>query len=747
MPTFDSEQSLPQLPLPQLQETISQALTAIQPLSTPEEYSDLKAKAGLFINSNAAKTLQLHLLRCAQDNSNYLDSDGISAATGNVYGTLRGQTLPRNPFFILEDDPLKTFTPSQAFRAALLTVSALRFAVSLRQESLSPDTAPKSGRHLTMEPYKNLFGTTMVPHDETEGIGISISRYPESRHIVVMARGQLYTLEVLSPENNQIWFSKFELTNRFKEIMADAASIDSLEATRHAIGTFSTEMKPTWRFARRRLEQTNKVHMEALDSALFVVCLDHESPATDPERVQFASHGTSRTNNQGVQVGTCTNRLYDKLCFVVTPNSVAACIYPAAIMDGTTVLRFLSDIYTDSVLRLARQINGSHYTLWKQTNTVPINEEIEKPIPHRLRFELPQDLQAALHLAETRLADIISQHEYVFRTINSVGETFLCKRMCLPADSLVQTCIQVTYYALYGRMASTVEPVTTRRFRSARTEPVTSQSEKMRRLCQAFLSPTPDEQKWSLILDAVNEHRDKVIAATHGKGFERHLSALRASFIQRKVLNRLHPDLPAIGQGETTIPSFLFDPCVDMLYRPELLAANCGNPALHMFGITPSIPTGFGIGYIIKEDSVSFVASSQWRQTDRFLDTLASVITEVKSLWKSVVNGASARKGSHVGNRSDQLQGYLDSIPMSLVASNNSSLQRQNVSAKRDADTTILGGYDYFDVTELNLRSELHSELQSQTISRNGSSSNLPGNSNVNGNAEVGRKLVVNEDL
>ncbi|VEU23179.1 DEKNAAC104039 [Brettanomyces naardenensis] len=732
MTTFSFESSLPKLPLPELSSTISQSLAALQPLVSPEEFSQLSSKAHQFLSSSSAASLQQHLQRCSDENSNYLDSKGISEATGNVYGTLRGQTLPRNPFFILEDDPLKSFTPSQAFRASLLTVSALRFAVSLRQQTLGPDVAPRSGTHLTMESYKNLFGTTMVPHDETEGIGISVLRFPESRHIVVMARGQFYSLEVLSPDKDQIWFSKYELTSRFNEIIADAESLDSMEATRHAVGTFSTEMKPTWRYARRRLEETNPEQIKEIDSALFVVCLDHESPHLDPERVQFASHGTSKTNSQGIQVGTCTNRLYDKLCFVVTPNSVAACIYPAAIMDGTTVLRFLSDIYTDSVLRLARQINGSHYTLWRQTNTVPINEKIVKPVPNRIHFDMPQDLQAALHLAETRLADIISQHEYVFRSIKTFGESYIRGRMRLPADSLVQVCIQVTYYALYGRMASSVEPVTTRKFRNARTEPVTSQSETLRRLCQLFLSPTSDEEKWEMLLRAIDEHRGKLVSSTRGRGFERHLSALRAAFIQRKTLNALHPDLAPI-QLDPSIPPFLFDPCVDMLYRPEILAANCGNPALHMFGITPAIPTGFGIGYIIKEDSISMVASSQWRQTGRFLDTLVSVLTEVKSLWKSVVSGANARKGSNVVDRSDQLQGYLDSIPMAMVASNHSSsLQRQS-SRKKEADASILGGYDYFDVEALNLRSEMHS----QTISRSNSVSDL----------DVGRKLVISEDL
>lgn len=724
MATFEQEGTLPKLPLPSLQSTLTQALDSLEPLVTPEDFAKLRDRAGEFDTSETGIALQKHLERSSLNNANYLDSKGIFTATSSVYGALRGQTLPRNPFFILEDDPLKSFAPSQAFRASMLTISALRFAISLRQKNLPPDIAPKSGNALTMQPYLNLFGTTMVPHTENEGsIGIDTKRCPESRHIVIMAHSQFYSLEVLSPDD-QIWFSKNELTSRFNEIISDAAAIDPSDATRTAIGTFTTEMKPTWRYARSRLEQTNPEQLAAIDSALFVVCLDHESPQTPAERIQFASHGTSYTNAEGIQIGTCTNRLYDKLCLVVTPNSVAACIYPAAILDGTTVLRFLSDVYTDSVLRLARQINGNQFTLWRETNTVPINEKISKPHPKRLRFDLPSDLLGALHLAETRLADIISQHEYVSRTIDTLGETFIGTRMKLSSDSFIQTCVLVTYHALYGHLPATIEPVTTRRFRNARTEPATGQSVAMYKLCQAFISPTSDEEKWSLFLDAVTEHRQKVNNATHGKGFERHLAALRASFINRKVMNQMHPDLAPIP--DAGVPPFLFDSNVDMLFRPELLVANCGNPALYMFGITPAIPAGFGIGYIIKDDSISFVAASQWRQTDRFLNTLDSVFDEVKRVWRSVVT-SSAKK--NVPKRSEKLQKYIDSIPMSLASSDHATMARPV--RKANVDSHLLGGYDYFDVDDMNQRSEMHSRSVSRT------------NSSLSLEQEVGRKLVL----
>ncbi|KAG7822217.1 hypothetical protein KL928_000692 [Ogataea angusta] len=722
--TFQHEAQLPQLPVPALLDTVDQALKALKPLVSADEYRHLEEKSFELLNSDIVQLLQQHLLESSKLNHNYLESEGISPTTANVYGDLRGHTLPRNPFFIFEDDPLKSMPPTQAFRASILVTSALRFIVALRQDLLAPDTAPKSKQPLSMSSYHNLFGTTIVPFNN----GVTIKRctdYQKSRHIVVMARSQFYVLEVLS-EDHQIWFSKHELKEILLEIMEDSKKEDQADVSRRAIGSFTTELKSTWKHARSCLERSNQDVLDVLDNALFVVSLDHEAPTNDLQKVQYVSHGTSRIDSNGIQVGTCTNRYYDKLNLVITENSVAACVYPAACMDGTTVLRFVSDIYTDSVLRLARKINGTNYTLWKNVNTVPINSQLDKPTFQKLEFELTPELRSGLHLAETRLADIIHQHEYVSRTVTTLGNSVFANKLNLPGDSIVQLAIQITYYALYGKSAPTLEPVSTRKFRDARTEPICIQSEAVLALCQAFISQTSGSQKWNLLLDAVHEHSQKIRNASRGQGFERHLSALRSAFIQLDLLQKLHPNVPKCQTRQ--VPPFLFEPALDNLYKPELLVANCGNPALHLFGVTPAIPTGFGIGYIIKDDMISIVASSQWRQTDRFLETLESVFDEIKSLWKE--EGSVSDKSTE-RSRARELESYAGAIPKSMLTSNY-TLKSSN----------ILGGYDYFDVNELAARSGNSTAMHSSMSTRSNSAMNI----DTTRDQGVGKRIRVNED-
>lgn len=748
--TFEREESLPKLPLPELKNSIFKALEALKPITSDSDFERIVGNAENFINSNQSHVLQSHLTKLAESNDNYLNSDGISSTTSNVYGDLRGQTLPRNPFFILEDDPMKNFAPSQEYRAAVLTTSTLRFIVALKQGFLKPDFNAASKQPLTMSSYHNLFGTTVVPGLNN---GISLKKTKNSKHIIFMSHGQFYALTVLS-EKDQIWFSKHELSAIIKKIIHDS----TVEKTNYNVGPFTSESKLVWKMAKLALLKSNPEQMELIESALFIVSLDHEkfdiNNDTNDNKIQLVTHGTSKIDKNGSQYGTCVNRYYDKLNLVVTKNATAACIYPASIIDGTTVLRFISDVYTDSVLRLARMINGKNYTLWSEINTVPINSEIIKPQFTHIKFNLPNDVANGLHLAESRLGDMINQHEYVSKKIN-FGKQYIREKMKLPVDSFVQMCIQITYYALYGKCPSTYEPVSTRKFRDSRTEPICIQNEAVLDLCQAFISQTSDQTKWKLFLNAIEKHRENAKNASNGLGFERHLSALRSAFIQRNHLNQLHPDLPPIDSH--SIPSFIFDPALENLYKPEIIAANCGNPALDYFGITPSIPSGFGFGYIIKDDSITLVASSQWRQTGRFLDTLERVFSSIKEMWKSIIlnnNGA-------VHTRDKDLQSYISSIPMSMVTSNNSSWLPNlpspfpTKSPASATDAYILGGYDYFDVGELHSRSALASKVQSRSISRVSSQINLgksPSFKNVNSAhtnkpPTVGRLLSLQSDF
>ena len=52
---------------------------------------------------------------------------------------------------------------------------------------------------------------------------------------------------------------------------------------------------------------------------------------------------------------------------------------------------------------------------------------------------------------------------------------------------------------------------------------------------------------------------------------------------------------------------------------------------LRLFGFGPVVADGFGIGYIIKDECISFCAASKHRQTERYLHTLSTTLAAMQA--------------------------------------------------------------------------------------------------------------------
>lgn len=228
------------------------------------------------------------------------------------------------------DDP----TPArgnQLMRATSLILASLAFVHDLRTAQLEPDNF--RGIPLDMSQYPKLFGTARIP--TREGCRMQID--PESKHIVVMARGQFYwfdvshfgrycqstitdrcfstvnTPQVLDSKNRPALTERALLAN-LTAILNDAARTPPNQVAQQALGVLSTERRSTWAAIRQDLmnHEGNSLCLDMIDKALFVVCLDDTSPATASEMCNNMLCGTYKLE-KGVQVGTCTNRWYDKV--------------------------------------------------------------------------------------------------------------------------------------------------------------------------------------------------------------------------------------------------------------------------------------------------------------------------------------------------------------------------------------------------------------------------------------------------
>lgn len=405
-------------------------------------------------------------------------------------------------------------------------VSALEFVRAVRKEELPPDTV--KGTPLCMYQYERLFGTARVP---TEA-GCQIEQDPESKHIIVMCHGQFYWFDVLD-DNSDLIMTERDIAINLQTIIDDAAQTPIQEAAKGALGVLSTENRKVWSGLREILTRepgsNNADCLSIVDTALFVVCLDYTEPTTAAALCQNMLCGTSEIE-KGVQIGTCTNRWYDKLQIIVCKNGSAGINFEHTGVDGHTVLRFASDVYTDTILRFARTINGKAPTLWASTSPDPSKRDPESfgdvhTTPHKLEWDMTPELKIAVRFAETRLADLIEQNEFECLDFGGYGKNFITS-MGFSPDAFVQMAFQAAYYGLYGRVECTYEPAMTKTFLHGRTEAIRPVTEESVHFVQTFWADNPAEQKVEALRRACQRHVSITRECSKAQGCDRHLYAL-----------------------------------------------------------------------------------------------------------------------------------------------------------------------------------------------------------------------------
>ncbi|KAK7607857.1 carnitine acetyl transferase-like protein [Phyllosticta paracitricarpa] len=673
--TFAAQDKLPTLPIPELESTCNKYLAALAPLQSPKEQRETRAAVREFLK-NDGPDLQEKLKKYAAGKANYIEQFWYDSYLNFDNPVV----LNLNPFFLLEDDP----TPArnnQLTRAASLVISALSFVRAVRKEELPPDTV--RGQPLCMYQYSRLFGTARIPTEN----GCQIGQDSNAKHVVVLCHGQFYWFDVLD-DNSDLIMTEKDIALNLEVIVEDASQVPIREAAKGALGVLTTENRKIWSGLREVLHReegsNNSDCLSIVDSALFILCLDYTEPHTGADLCMNMLCGTSKVE-LGVQVGTCTNRWYDKLQIIVCKNGSAGINFEHTGVDGHTVLRFASDVYTDTILRFARTINGQAPSLWASNSPDPSKRDPTtfgnvNTTPHKLEWDMVPELSTALRFAETRLADLIQQNEFQTLEFMHYGKNFMTT-MGFSPDAYVQMAFQAAYYGLYGRMECGYEPAMTKMFFHGRTEAIRPVTPESVDFVQTFWGDNPAAQKVEALRKACEKHVAVTRECAKAQGQDRHLYALYCIWQRQIDEEGAQSDGASVSDtvsspvgsdqmygspgnysmisedasistsppAQTTpppMPAIFADAGWDRLNNTILSTSNCGNPSLRQFGFGPTSGEGFGIGYIIKDGSVSICASSKHRQTARFIDAIEAYFLEMRKLLRQTRRrGTSANKG------------------------------------------------------------------------------------------------------
>ncbi|KAL0259253.1 carnitine O-acetyltransferase yat1 [Diplodia seriata] len=738
--TFAAQDKLPKLPIPELDSSCNKYLTALEPLQSPKEHQETRAAIRDFLQSDGPE-LQEKLKKYAAGKANYIEQFWYDSYLNFDNPVV----LNLNPFFLLEDDP----TPArnnQVTRAASLVVSALSFVRAVRKEELPPDTV--RGQPLCMYQYSRLFGTARIPTEN----GCQIGQDPTAKHVVVLCHGQFYWFDVLD-DNSDLIMTEKDVSQNLEAIIEDAAQIPIQDAAKGALGVLSTENRKIWSGLRDVLHRdegsNNSDCLNIVDSALFILCLDYTAPTTGADLCMNMLCGTSKIE-RGVQVGTCTNRWYDKLQIIVCKNGSAGINFEHTGVDGHTVLRFASDVFTDTILRFARTINGQAPSLWASSSPDPSKRDPASfgdvsTTPHKLEWDMVPELSTALRFAETRLADLIQQNEFQTLEFMHYGKHFMTS-MGFSPDAFVQMAFQAAYYGLYGRMECVYEPAMTKMFFHGRTEAIRPVTPESVEFVQTFWNDNPAAAKVEALRRACEKHTAITRECAKAQGQDRHLYALyciwqrqldedgsftdytdslrdssgspvdseqvvgspgRDSILSEGASISTGPVGPPV---EHRMPSLFADAGWDRLNTTILSTSNCGNPSLRQFGFGPTSGDGFGIGYIIKDGTISICASSKHRQTARFIDAIEAYFLEIRKLLRQTRRrGESVQKGASRAREAEEHHEQLAAAATRIKNRGRKIIGEPGAVIKAGAHTPAtdsmvgesddegLGGYGFFD--------------------------------------------------
>ncbi|KAL8924985.1 MAG: hypothetical protein Q9172_002414 [Xanthocarpia lactea] len=772
--TYAAQDKLPKLPIPELEDTCRKYLAVLEPLQNQREQDDTAAAVREFLKTDGPE-LQARLKKYATGKTSYIEQfwyDSYLNFDSSV-------VLNLNPFFLLEDDP----TPArnnQVTRAASLVISALSFVRAVRKEELPPDTL--RGTPLCMYQYSRLFSTARIPTES----GCQIAQDSGSRHIVVLCKGQFYWFDVMDDSSDIIMTEK-DMALNLQVIVDDAEETPIQEAAKGALGVLSTENRKIWAGLRdvltRDEESNNTECLSIVDSALFILCLDYTEPRNGAELCGNMLCGTSEVV-KGVQIGTCTNRWYDKMQIIVCKNGSAGINFEHTGVDGHTVLRMASDVYTDTILRFAKSINGQAPSLWTSTSPDPSKRDPNSfgdvsTTPHKLEWDMLPELSTALRFAETRLADLIQQNEFEILEFAGYGKNFITS-MGFSPDAFVQMAFQAAYYGLYGRVENTYEPAMTKIFLHGRTDSIRSVTLESVEFVKTFWADNSPQRKVDTLKKATQKHTALTKECAKALGQDRHLYALYCVW-QRAVdeegaeaassngdsssvdgpssevgmspqraqsISPSRPRSPSTNNNDNLrlrsksssnkarlqhIPSLFSDPGYERLNTTILSTSNCGNPALRHFGFGPVSADGFGIGYIIKDDSISICISSKHRQTRRFVESLEAYFLEVKRLLRSVKRGQQTGRsrvreseGERKGGRGKVIKGE---------AQGNEAVPAIGVDGDAEEEDEGLEGYGFFDA------GMLQQALKASQEEKERPSAKAAGNAR----RAIGKKLRVSE--
>ncbi|CAB1313076.1 unnamed protein product, partial [Coregonus sp. 'balchen'] len=450
-----------------------------------------------------------------------------------------------NPAMVFPKQNFRDRKDSLRFAAHLIT-GVLEYKEHIDTRSLPVDFArgQLAGTPLCMKQYYRLFNTYRLPGHKRDTLIIHKTGSTEQEHIIFF---------VLDLVVNKKKLKEMDILTQLEKIVKMA---ENSEERQPPFGLLTSDGRTEWAQARDVLikDSVNRESLAVIEKCLCVVCLD------DPSGMEFV------VGEDGVCGTVCEHSPFEGIVLV-------ACT------------EYLMKFMTGSPSKMGRATSM-----------------LELPTPARLLWKTTPHTNGLLKASAERLQRLVRDLDMDVHKFEVYGKEFIKKQKMSP-DAYIQVALQLAFYRCNGRLVSTYESASIRRFHEGRVDNIRSATSEALAFVKAMTdekASLSDSEKMKRLLDAINAQTNYTIAISQELKMER----------------------PEIFTDETYVASNQF-----ILSTSQMFCC---------YG--PVVPNGYGCCYNPQSDHLLFSVTSFHGSTETcsavFIKALDEGLVEMKDLCK-----------------------------------------------------------------------------------------------------------------
>ncbi|KAL7648792.1 UNVERIFIED_CONTAM: hypothetical protein RMT77_000699 [Armadillidium vulgare] len=645
---------VPKLPVPPLGHTLSWYLKHLKCVLKSEVFKEVEEIVQEFGKPEGiGEKIQEELIKRhdRMDNWAYqwwMDDMYLNVPLSLPVNSNPGMVFPRQEFSSTKE--------MLAFAARLIAGSLdMKEKIDLNDLEVDRCSARERYQPLCMEQYGRVFTTyrkPAIPKDRQ----VSNANAPKAnQHIIVFLKNHIFRLDAVSNgmrmSCNQIHAQLLEIYNFVEEYE---------EADPPPIGIMTADNRRTWAQNRQILigEPMNQKTLSCIETAILAVCIDDPLPKKFNLKTR-TSHRASLTKrassftikgkveksesqehpgrdevNAGHQMihgggflHNSANRWFDKtIQFVVSPDGWCGLCYEHSPAEGIVVIQLVEQLLQNLQDDLMTEQKNDEAENSNKETSKDDNEEGKRsyapfPPPSHLEWRVTPVIMKRLQESAENVDRLVDDLDFRILRYIAYGRNFIKKGKVSP-DAFIQMSLQLAFFRTHGRLTSTYESASTRRFRLGRVDCIRSNTPEVLTWCEAMVLNAPMADLIKKFDNALSAQTEIMINNILGNGIDIHLLGLREMAKEREM------ETPKIFEHESYAESNHF----------RLSTSQVPTISDSWMGYGPVCPDGYGASYNPHPDYIVFCLSAFnscevtstlefGRNLERALDDMKTLLT------------------------------------------------------------------------------------------------------------------------